>query len=259
VHPVRSHSGEQVAIRQAKNGPGTVIAPQSCVDSDPWVRTRKARKVSSILQGLAPLAADGSALDVGCGAGFVADHLRRLGWSVVGLDIADYRATSGFDFILGRAETLPFPSESFSVVVSNHVIEHVADVAAHLREVRRVLAPGGLAYVATPNRFALLEPHYKLPFLSWLPRGLADAYMRLLRRAERYDVFPLTHGRLLREAARAGLKCDDMTPRMVAATAAVERSPLARLGSALPAGVLRWLSYLSPTFVFVMRRVEMER
>jgi 2-polyprenyl-6-hydroxyphenyl methylase/3-demethylubiquinone-9 3-methyltransferase len=98
------------------------------VDSDPQARTRKALKVSSILHGLAPLGSSGSALDVGCGAGFVADHLRRLGWSVVGLDIADYRATSGFDFVLGRAETLPFPSESFSIVVSNHVIEHVADV-----------------------------------------------------------------------------------------------------------------------------------
>jgi SAM-dependent methyltransferase len=228
------------------------------VDSDAQVRTRKARKVSGILQGLAPLGARGSALDVGCGAGFVADLLRRLGWSVVGLDISDYRATSGFDFILGRAETLPFPSESFSIVVSNHVIEHVADAAAHLREVRRVLAPGGFAYVATPNRFAVLEPHYKLPFLSWLPRGLADAYMRLLRRAEEYDVFPLTRGRLLREAARAGLRCDDITSRMVTETALVERSPLARLGSALPDGVLRWLSYLSPTFVFVMRRAEIE-
>jgi SAM-dependent methyltransferase len=246
-------------MRHAKNRPGTVIAPRSHVDSDAQVRTRKAQKISSILQRRAPVGSGGSALDVGCGAGFVAHYLQRLGWSVVALDIADQRTTSGFDFVVGRAEALPFPSETFSVVVSNQVIEHVVDAAAHLREVRRVLAPGGLAYVATPNRFAVLEPHYKLPFLSWLPRGLADAYVRLLRRAENYDVFPLSRGRLLREAARAGLECDDITPWMVAETAAVERSPLARLGSALPDGVLRWLSHLSPTFVFVMRRVEIVR
>jgi len=236
-----------------------VSAPRSHVDSDAQVRTRKAQKISSILQRLAPLGSGEWALDVGCGAGFVADYLRRLGWSVVALDIADQRTTSGFDFVVGRAEALPFPSETFSVVVSNQVIEHVVDAAAHLHEVRRVLAPGGLAYVATPNRFAVLEPHYKLPFLSWLPRGLTDAYVRLLRRVDGYDVFPLTRGRLLREAARAGLKCEDVTPWMVAETAAVERSPLARLGSALPESVLRWLSYLSPTFVFVMRRVEIDR
>ena len=235
------------------------VAPSSHVNSEPQVRMRKARKISSILQGRAPVGSGGSALDVGCGAGFVAHYLQRLGWSVVALDIADQRTTSGFDFVVGRAEALPFPSETFSVVVSNQVIEHVVDAAAHLQELRRVLAPGGLAYVATPNRFAVLEPHYKLPFLSWLPRGLADAYVRLLRRAENYDVFPLSRGRLLEEAARAGLECDDVTPWMVAETAAVERSPLARIGSALPDSVLRWLSYLSPTFVFIMRRVEIER
>jgi len=235
------------------------VAPSSHVNSEPQVRMRKARKISSILQGRAPVGSGGSALDVGCGAGFVAHYLQRLGWSVVALDIADQRTTSGFDFVVGRAEALPFPSETFSVVVSNQVIEHVVDAAAHLQELRRVLAPGGLAYVATPNRFAVLEPHYKLPFLSWLPRGLADAYVRLLRRAENYDVFPLSRGRLLEEAARAGLECDDVTPWMVAETAAVERSPLARIGSALPDSVLRWLSYVSPTFVFVMRRVEIER
>jgi len=258
VHAVRSPSGEQTASPQAEDRPGTGIALRSWVDSDPRARRRKAQKVLSILQGLAPLGAGRPALDVGCGAGFVADHLRRLGWSVVGLDVADYRTTSGFDFILGRAETLPFPSESFTIVVSNHVIEHVADAAAHLRELRRVLAPGGFAYLATPNRFALLEPHYKVPFLSWLPHRLADAYMRLLRREESYDVFPLSRGRLLREAARAGLECDDVMPRMVAETAAVERSPLAGLASALPDRVLCWLSHLSPTFVFVMRRLEIE-
>jgi SAM-dependent methyltransferase len=235
------------------------VAPSSHVNSEPQVRMRKARKISRILDRLAPGVSGRLALDVGCGAGFVAEHLHQLGWDVIALDMADYRATSGFDFVLGRAETLPFPSETFSIVVSNQVIEHVVDAATHLREVRRVLAPGGLAYVATPNRLAVVEPHYKLPFLSCLPRGLADAYVQLLGRAERYDVFPLTRGRLLREAARAGLECDDVTPWMVAETAAVERSPLARIGSALPDSVLRWLSYLSPTFVFVMRRVEIER
>lgn len=246
-------------MRHPTNSAGAALSPRPHVDSDAGSRTRKARKVSSILQRLAPIGAGRSVLDIGCGAGFVVHYLDRLDWRVVAFDVADHRATSGFDFVLGRAETLPFRSETFSVVVSNHVIEHVADAAAHLREVRRVLSPGGFAYVATPNRFAVLEPHYKLPLLSWLPQGLADAYVRRRRQVVNYDVFPFTRSRLLREAARAGLECDDVTPWMVAETAAVERSPLARLGSALPDGVLRWLSHLSPTFVFVMRRVEAEQ
>lgn len=234
----------------------TAVASRSHVDSDPKVRKRKAQKVAAIVQRLAPLGSGALALDVGCGAGFVADYLHRIGCSVVALDIADYRATSGFDLTLGRAERLPFGSDTFSIVVSNQVVEHVVDAAAHFSEIRRVLAPGGIAYVATPNRFAVLEPHYRLPFLSWLPRGLADAYVRVLRRAETYDVFPLTRSRLLCEAARAGLKCQDVTPWMVAETAAVEGSPLARLANVLPDGVLGQLSWLSPSFVFIMRRTE---
>jgi SAM-dependent methyltransferase len=40
---------------------------------------------------------------------------------------------------------------------------------ALLDEVWRVLKPGGLAYLACPNRYSLVEPHYRLPFLSWFP------------------------------------------------------------------------------------------
>ena len=235
-----------------------MVLPRSHVDSDAQSRARKAQKVSSILQRLAPVGSGRSVLDVGCGAGFVARCLDGLNWSVVAFDVADHRVASGFPFVLGRAETLPFRSGTFSVVVSNHVIEHIADAGAHLREVRRVLSPDGFAYVATPNRLALLEPHYRLPLLSWLPRGLADAYVRL-RRVDKYDVFPFSRDGLVKEAANAGLECDDITPWMIAETAAVERSPLARLGSALPDGVLRWLSNLSPTFVFVMRRAGTEQ
>jgi 2-polyprenyl-3-methyl-5-hydroxy-6-metoxy-1,4-benzoquinol methylase len=231
------------------------VAPSCHVNTEPQVRMRKARKVSRILDRLAPGVSGRLALDVGCGAGFLAEHLHQLGWDVIALDMADHRATSGFEFVVGRAESLPFASETFAVVLSNYVIEHVVDAAAHLREIRRVLAPGGLAYVAAPNRFALVEPHYKLPLLSWLPRGLADSYVRLLRRAEYYDVSPPSRGRLLRDAVRAGLKCEDVTAWMVAETAGVDGSPLVRLLNAVPHSVLHRLSPLSPSFVFVMRRM----
>jgi SAM-dependent methyltransferase len=238
------------------NEPDTVSSRRSHVNGDPDVRTRKARKIGKILDRLAQEPSGDWALDVGCGAAFVARHLRQMGWKTVALDLADHRSTSGFDFVFGQAEALPFPHNAFSLVVSSHVIEHVFDPAAHLREVCRVLVPGGLAYIATPNRLSVIEPHYKLPFLSLLPRRMANAYVQLLRRAESYDVFALTRSHLLREAARAGLRCEDITSWMIAETAAVEGSALARIVSKLPDSVLRWSSRLSPTLVFAMRRIE---
>ena len=61
------------------------------------------------------------------------------------------------------------------------MIEHVGsfnDQSIHLKEISRVLEPGGNLYIAFPNRFAVIEPHYKLPFLSWLPQQLADLYVK---------------------------------------------------------------------------------
>lgn len=192
------------------------------------------RRAWRILQRLELSPSDGQALDIGCGAGFIADHLRHVGWRSVATDVADYRGTSGFDFLFGQAEALPFSDETFSLVISNHIIEHVFDPDAHLREVWRVLVPGGLAYVAMPNRLRLWEAHYKLPALSLLPRRLANAYVRLLGRGKEYDVFPLTRSSLIRQAEAAGQSCQDVTRWAIGETAEVEESRVAKLLDALP-------------------------
>ena len=239
-----------------RSGP---LGPGCHVDADPDRRALKAEKVARIVQRLTDPPSGGWALDIGCGAGYIAQRLRAQGWNTVALDVADFRTVRSCDFITSLAESLPFPSATFSVVVSNHVIEHVGDAGAHLSEVHRVMTPRGVAYVATPNRLWVLEPHYKLPLLSWLPQPVADGYVRLLRRGSFYDVFPLTRGALLRRAAHAGLTCKDVTDLAIAEIADVERSPLARLVSRLPKGFIQWLSWASPSFVFAMRRAHTEQ
>lgn len=225
----------------------------SHVDSNPAVRAKKADKVTRVIQRLLGSRPRGWALDVGCGAGYIAQRLDALGWNTAAIDVADYRTVPTRDLIRARAESLPFLSARFSVVVSNHVIEHVNDASAHLAEVRRVLAPGGVAYVATPNRLWILEPHYKLPLLSWLPRRFADVYVRALRRGSFFDVFPLTRGGLVRLSAEAGLQWQDITAWVISETGQVERSWPARLLGSLPQRLLSCLSWASPTVVFAMR------
>ena len=104
-----------------------------------------------------------SALDVGCGAGLLCEPLARMGASVTGLDaapenIAAARIHAGLsgleiDYRAGSVEGLG--SETFDLVTSLEVIEHVSDPAGFVRGLADALAPGGLLVISTPNRTAL--------------------------------------------------------------------------------------------------------
>jgi ubiquinone/menaquinone biosynthesis C-methylase UbiE len=187
-----------------------------------------------------------SMLDIGTGAGYIAQYFAARAPSLLSVDVVDERVARGFDFRLVANELLPSADASHDVVISNHVIEHVDDQERHLREIARVLKPGGIAYLATPNRFALIEPHFKLPFLSWIPAVMRHPYVRLTRRAPRYDVSPLTFAMLHNLAAKAGLSVTDYS-LLIAREELAARLPFA---PRLPEVVRQVL----PSFIVVLRR-----
>jgi SAM-dependent methyltransferase len=158
-------------------------------------RRRKAAKMLAVLEhfrGSSDLT-DTRVVDLGCSTGFIADEFRRAGACTIGIDIdapglaaANRRFHDQVLFLSADGEALPFENGTIDIVVFNHIYEHVVDADAVMAEIVRVLRPGGLAYLGLGNRWGVIEPHYGLPFLSWLPSAIADRYVRLFGRAEAY-------------------------------------------------------------------------
>ncbi|MDP1674933.1 MAG: class I SAM-dependent methyltransferase [Burkholderiales bacterium] len=108
----------------------------------------------------------GSLLDIGCGNGDFAANMRLQGWSVRGTD-ADPEAagavarTHGFEVDVGELTDLAYPGESLDAVTARHVIEHIREPEAFLRECWRILKPGGRLVLVTPNVASLGHQIYR--------------------------------------------------------------------------------------------------
>ena len=139
-----------------------------------WAEAGAARK---------PLAGR-SAIDVGCGAGLLAEPLARLGARVTALDaaaenVAVARAHAeavGLAIDYRNVDVGTLQGETFDLVTSMEVIEHVTDPAAFVAALERTLAPGGLMLLSTPNRtplsrLMLVEAAERL---GQVPRGTHD-------------------------------------------------------------------------------------
>lgn len=141
---------------------------------------------------------NGRCLDIGCGPAVISNVLAEHFATTIGVDL-DARAiafgnqikTSNRLYVsVGNVEILPYPAEKFDVVICAQVYEHVSDPEKLVSEIWRVLKPGGICFFSGPNRLAFMEEHYFLPFLSWLPRPLANGYVRLFKKTDFYDAYP---------------------------------------------------------------------
>jgi 2-polyprenyl-3-methyl-5-hydroxy-6-metoxy-1,4-benzoquinol methylase len=135
-----------------------------------------------------------SLLDVGSSTGIIDNYLSRAFAEVTGIDI-DTRAVEhakkafaneSLHFCTGDAMSLDFPENSFDVVICSQIYEHVPDARQMMDQIFRVLKPEGVCYFAAGNRLSIEEHHYKLPFLSVIPRPLGHLYLRMTGKGTYY-------------------------------------------------------------------------
>lgn len=118
-------------------------------------------------------AAGARVLDVGCGSGVLLARMKSLGWDAEGVEldpggVAAARAR-GVRVHQGQLADQNFPADSFDAVHSAHVIEHVYDAAALLRECFRILKPGGRLVILTPNTAGLGHRQFGRAWLNLDP------------------------------------------------------------------------------------------
>ncbi len=180
-----------------------------------------ASPVSAELLRTADLQPGQRVLDVGCGTGLIARQAAESvgeGGSVAGLDLSpDMIAVASalpvapgarIDWHQNDATTLPFPDRSFDVVLCQMTLMFIEDRPAALREMHRVLAPGGRVLITTPGP---IQPTFELmeqAIVDHISPDLAG-FVRMV--FSMHD--PETHGPLLKDAG-----FDDPTTRIYTAT-----------------------------------------
>lgn len=128
-------------------------------------------------------------LDIGSSTGIIDNYLSKYFKKVVGIDIDQggvdfarkkFAKRKNLKFKIDDAMGLSFKDNSFDVVICTHIYEHVPDSRKLFKEIYRVLKPNGVCYLAALNKWWPIEPHYNLPFLSWVPKDIANMYLKLL-------------------------------------------------------------------------------
>ena len=136
-------------------------------------------------------------LDVGFGSGGVGIAFSQAGAIVSGVDvdpelkgIAERNAlahNATLDLKIYNGGDLPFSENFFDYVTSSSVLEHVSFPESLLNEMLRVLKPRGRIFLSLPNKYAPLETHTLAYFVSYMPKGMANLYLKLLKRSPLED------------------------------------------------------------------------
>jgi SAM-dependent methyltransferase len=128
------------------------------------------RKVQLITESLAP---DDSVVDLGCGTGSLLRDLKERGFAhLSGVEQSQYAVNrlvgEGFAMVRGSVLNTGLPSRHFQGVIASEVLEHIIFRSRFLREIRRILAPGGRAMIFVPNDFLgpMDEPEHVIKYNS---------------------------------------------------------------------------------------------
>jgi len=122
-----------------------------------WIDWTREQELKALKEWFDPIIAGGSVrlLEIGGGNGFLASHLARLGFEVVSIDPKP-RQPSHYQVQPGDSTHLAFDDNSFDIIFSSNVLEHITDLTTALGEMKRVLKPSGVMIHSMPTPFTTM-------------------------------------------------------------------------------------------------------
>jgi ubiquinone/menaquinone biosynthesis C-methylase UbiE len=163
--------------------------------------TREARRPSAAhqecerllvyLRRLAAKEPGATTLDLGCGTGGLTVELATRGFDMyatdINIDFTEITQAKAKDrgatvqAVVAAAEELPFRNGTFDICIINNVLEHVVDWKTTIKEVARVIKPGGIAYFDAANRLYPLPNEVRyFPFFSYIPGKIRQHIMNII-------------------------------------------------------------------------------
>lgn len=228
------------------------------------LRKIKVEKMLSILQDTGALNDKCElVLDVGCSGGYFIEGIAPFFSTALGFDIDINALTSANNikhesnlFYVGAdSMNIPLPDSSVDLIICNHVYEHVPNADELFSEIYRVLKKGGLCYFGAVSRLSVVEPHYFLPFLSWLPKKVAHFYMRITGKGNYYYENPRTYWGLKKLISK--FQVNDYTLEIIAYPDkyhARDLIPENSILAKLPISIWKLFYYVLPGYIYILKK-----
>lgn len=231
------------------------------------IRIQKSKKIFAVLKNYLGKEVKNlpkmTCLDIGGSAGFTAKlmspHVKKF--YVVDIDknaLEFGKKNNCADNIVYKqddAMSLRFKDSSVDIIVCNMVYEHVPNPQHMMSEIHRVLKTNGICYMGASNKYTIIEPHYKLPLLAWLPKWMSNIYLKLMNKGSVYyenllsyrDLKKLFYNFIVRDYTVDVINNSDK----FFATDTVKKNSLF---SKIPPSILRFIEPIIPGYIFVLKK-----
>jgi len=226
-------------------------------------RINKAQKTIKVLEDFLDDLKDYNLLDIGCSTGIMTKEYSNYFKSVLGIDL-DTEAVQfakkkyngeNIKYIDSPLEELDLRKDSIDVITCSHIYEHVPSAELLFKKIYELLKRGGVCYFAAGNRYKVIEPHYNLPFLSYLPKKIANVYLSIFKK-EKYYYENLMSLRNLKKLVK-NFEIHDYTLEVIKYPSKYSANEMITEGS-LKYRILNFVAqklyFIIPTYIWILRK-----